>query len=132
MAHQSHSEHEHADIISEIREEYQDILDESDQAIYIYLDDTHKLCNQKCADLLGYASPEEWAAVEEPFTDVFVGGGSAERLVTAYQNAMEHFTGATIEVSWQTKAKGEVKTRVMLVPISAHGHTLAMHFIEKV
>ena len=47
-----------------------DFGDESPQAIYIYLDDTHKVCNKKFADLLGYSSPAEWAKMEAPLSDV--------------------------------------------------------------
>jgi hypothetical protein len=30
------------------------VLDKSGQAIYLYLDDSHKVCNKKFADMLGY------------------------------------------------------------------------------
>jgi uncharacterized protein YpiB (UPF0302 family) len=64
--------HEHEAVIEEARKQFGDILQESKQAIYLYLDDTHKTCNEKFASMLGYKSAEEWAAVMKPFTEAFV------------------------------------------------------------
>jgi PAS domain-containing protein len=48
------------ELIEGVRHQLKDILESSKQAIYVYLDDTHKLCNQRFATLLGYGSTREW------------------------------------------------------------------------
>jgi len=39
------------ELIEGVRHQLKDILESSKQAIYVYLDDTHKLCNQRFATL---------------------------------------------------------------------------------
>ena len=52
MAHDAHHQH----LVKELAEQLEPVLSNSPQAIYLYLDDEHKTCNQKFADLLGYNS----------------------------------------------------------------------------
>ena len=85
--------HEHAGVIKEAKKQFGVILKESKQGIYLYLDDTHKLCNEKFASMLGYRSAEEWSKVEKTFTEAFVEGKSQHTLVSAYQEAMKSKIG---------------------------------------
>ena len=105
------------------------ILDTSQQAVYIYLDDIHKVCNGKFASLLGYHSPEEWAKVEDSF-EVFVDRGSQETLASAYHQAMEKLIPANVKVTWKKKSGGTVTTSVVLVPIAFDDHLFALHYIS--
>ena len=50
----------HEELVNGVYSQLKQILDSSEQAIYLYLDDTHKVCNKKFATLLGYASPEDY------------------------------------------------------------------------
>jgi PAS domain-containing protein len=119
----------HEALISGISNQMKSILDSSQQSIYIYLDDIHKVCNAKFAALLGYRSPEEWAKVEDSFPE-FVDPGSQETLVNAYQQAMEKLIPANIKVTWRKKSGGTVATSVVLVPIEYDDHLFALHFIS--
>ena len=125
----AHSEQHHQELIQGISTQMQGILDSSQEAIYIYLDDIHKVCNKKFASLLGYASPREWADVEEPF-EAFVDQSSQETLVKAYRQAMEKFIPSNIKVTWKQKSGGIVATSVVLVPIAYEDHYFALHFIS--
>lgn len=120
----------HGNLIEEISKEYKEILENSDQAVYIYLDDEHKVCNEKFASLLGYESPEKWAEVKENFPSAFVAEESQETLVNTYIDAMEKYTAAKIKVSWKKKTGDVVETEVILVPVSHSGHTFALHFVS--
>jgi hypothetical protein len=106
------------------------ILDTSQQAVYIYLDDVHKVCNAKFASLLGYRSPEEWAKVEDSFPEAFVERSSQETLVKAYNQAMEKLIPSTIKVTWKKKSGGTVATSLVLVPIAYDEHVFALHFVS--
>ncbi len=44
----------HAKLVKGIAEQMNILLKESQQPLFIYLDDTHKVCNKKYANLLGY------------------------------------------------------------------------------
>ena len=119
----------HEDLIFRIAKEYKDILNGSNQGIYIYLDDTHKVCNKKFSDLLNYSSPDEWAKITTPFPDTFVKEDSQSDLVSAYANAMQEEDASTNKITWKTKDGNYIDTEVILVPITFEGHLLALHFI---
>ena len=104
-------------------------MDSSQQAIYIYLDDIHKICNEKFSSLMGYGSPEEWAKVEDSF-ETFVDRDSQETLVKAYRQAMEEFIPSNIKVTWKKKSGGTIATVVVMIPIAFDGHIFALHFIS--
>lgn len=119
----------HEDLIREIARAYRDILDGSEQGIYIYIDDVHKVCNKRLATLLGYGSAEEWARVDESFPDTFVAEKSQTPLIGAYQNAMEKKMASTTHVTWKKKSGGTVDRTVTLVPIAFNGNLFALHFV---
>ena len=125
----TNEEQHHEELIKGISKQMESILDSSEQAIYIYLDDIHKVCNEKFASLMGYGSPEEWAKVEDSFPE-FVDQGSQQPLVTAYRQAMEKLIPANIKVTWKKKSGGTVGTSVVMVPIAYDGHLFALHFIS--
>jgi len=125
-------QHEYEDIITEARNQFEEILRESKQAICLYLDDTHKVCDRKFASMLGNESADEWAHVEEPFTDALVKEQSQHALVSAYQETMESKTGSSIDITWKTKTGGNINTDFILVPVSAKEEPLALHVITKV
>jgi hypothetical protein len=106
------------------------ILDSSQQAVYIYLDDIHKVCNGKYASLLGFRSPEEWAKVEDPL-DATVERGSQEILANAFNQAIEKLIPSNIKVTWKKKSGGTVATTVVLVPIAYDDHIFALHFVSE-
>src|SRR3989338_8042917 len=122
----------HAELVKGFFEEQKQIFDSSDQAIYAFLDDDCRVCNNKFATLLGYASPDEWFKVDVKgsFPGAFVDSKSQETLVTAYQNAMEKMVGSTFKVTWKKESGETVDTTVTLVPIAYKGHIFAFHFVS--
>ena len=122
-----HEEAHHQDLLKAVAEEYAHILESSEQGIYIYLDDNHKVCNQKFADMLGYTI-EEWQKPAE-FIDTYVSEDSGSKLVSAFQNAMEKSVASENDITWKKKDGSTVETEVILVPISFQKHTFALHFV---
>jgi len=123
----------HKELIEGFFKQQMEVFEGSEQGIYVFLDDDCRMCNQKFASLLGYASAEEWFKVEVKgaFPDAFVADESQSVLVNAYQEAMEKMNGSTIMVNWKKKSGGVVKTMVILVPVEFDGHMLAMHFVTE-
>jgi hypothetical protein len=119
----------HEQLIAGISSQMKTILDSSQQAIYVYLDDIHKACNGKFASLLGYRSPEEWANVQDSF-ETFVDKNSQETLVNAYTQTIEKLIPSNIKVTWKKKTGGTVATSVVMVPIEYDNHLFAMHYIS--
>ncbi len=58
------------EIIRELAEQLKPIFEHSPYGVYLYLDDDHKICNEKLARLFGY-TVEEWCA-KRPFQESFV------------------------------------------------------------
>jgi PAS domain-containing protein len=119
----------HEELIAGFRDQLKTILESSGQSVYLYLDDTHKVCNQRFASLLGYRPPEEWARIPV-FTDI-VADDSAHALITAYREATDKKIGSTIDVTWITKSGGTADTTVILVPVSYKEHLFALHFVSR-
>jgi hypothetical protein len=102
----------------------------SGQAMYLFLDDHNKSCNTRFAQLLGYATPEAWAAVHTSFPTAFVAPASQELLVETYQAAMNDGVAANVPITWKRKDGKTVETEVILVPFDVDGTRLALHFIN--
>ena len=121
----------HEDLIKGISQSLKPIMEKSAQAIYVYLDDTHKACNKKLADLLGYKSAKEWADTDAPLADVVE--EDQQSVINAYMNASEKMLASAIEVRVKNvKTDKPIKTKVIMVPIAYSGHIFAMHFISKI
>ncbi len=119
----------HENLIDGIANQFAQILDTSDQGVYIYLDDTHKVCNEKFAKLLGYDSPKEWAKITDSFPQTFVTESSQNTLVSAYQEAIEKCIGSISNISWKQKDGSTVESKVILVPVAFDNHIFALHFV---
>jgi len=125
------AEHHHEELIKEITKQFKPILEKSEQAIYIYLDDIHKVCNKKFAVLLGYKSPKEWADTEAPLSDVVE--EDQQSVINAYMNASEKMVASSIGVRLKNVKTGKiVKTQMMIAPIGNAGHIFTMHFFSKI
>lgn len=123
------AEHQHhEDLIKGIFKEQKMILNKSPQAIYIYLDDNHKVCNKKFADLLGYKSTGEWAKMDTPLADVVE--KDQQIVIDAYTLASEKLLASKIEIRFKNvKTKRIVKASLIMVPIVFNGHVMVMHFL---
>jgi hypothetical protein len=119
----------HEELIKGISKEQKLILDDSPQAIYIYLDDAHKVCNKKFSNLLGYASPIAWAKIDAPLSDVVE--KDQQLVIDAYSKASEKLAASKLEISFKNVKTGKiVKAGVVMVPVAFSGHVFVMHFIE--
>jgi len=126
----AHLEH-HEKVVTGLAEQMKKILEGSEQAVYIYLDDNHKICNSKFAKLLGYGTPDEWADIHGAL-EPFVEAKSQVTLASAYWKAIEKFAASSIKVTWKKKTGRTVETNVILVPMAYIGHLFAVHFVEQV
>ncbi len=121
----------HENLVKEISEEMKPVLEKSAQAIYLYLDDNHKICNKKFSDLLGYKSPKEWADLDAPLADVVE--EDQQNVIDAYMNASEKMISSSIDVRMKNiKTKKIIKTRMIVSPIGHAGHVFTAHFFNKI
>ena len=121
----------HEELVKGITEQMKPVLEKSEQAIYLYLDDNHKVCNKKFADMLGYKSPKEWADADAPLSDVV--DEDQQSVINAYMNASEKMVASAIEVRVKhTKSGKIVKTKMIIAPVGHAGHVFTAHFFTKV
>lgn len=118
----------HKELVNGLYAQMKQILDASQQPIFIYLDDNHKACNQQFANFLGYPSPEEWAQIPG-FLEVYVEANSRNTLMNAYWNAANNMNASTVNLTWIRKNHTNVNSTMILVPIAFEGHILSVHFI---
>ena len=60
----------HEKAVKDLEAQYKLVMDKSVDGVFIYLDDQHKACNTKLADMFGYTK-EEWEATTS-FLDNFI------------------------------------------------------------
>ena len=116
-------------LIHGISEQFSDILNDSYQGIYIYLDEHHKVFNERFASLLGYDA-KELTCLSENFLDSCVTKKSKEVLTSAYDRATRNLSASKFYITWIKKDGGLVDTQVILVPIEYEGQILALHFLS--
>ncbi len=120
----------HEELVNGLYSQLKQILDSSEQAIYLYLDDTHKACNKKFASLLGYSSPEEFTKIEN-IIETNVDKKSQQTVVLAYRDAMEKMVASKIEVKIKKNSGSIVDTSIIMVPVAYQGHMFALHFVSE-
>lgn len=125
-------EHQHhEELVKGITEQMKSVLEKSPQAIYLYLDDNHKVCNKKFADLLGYKSPKEWADAEAPLADVVE--EDQQSVINAYMDASGKMAANALEVRVKNIKTGKiVKTKMIIAPVVHAGHVFTAHFFTKI
>ena len=120
----------HEELIKGISKEQKLILDKSPQAIYIYFDDNHKVCNKKFADLLGYNSPAEWAKTNAPLADVEE--KDQQMVIEAYGKASEKLIANKLDIRFRhVKTNKIIKASLVMVPIMFSGHVFVIHFLDR-
>ena len=123
--------HDHKAFMNIVKKQFGALLDYSEQAMYIYLDDHHNMCNKRFAAMLGYKLTQ-LAPGKDAFSLDLVEVKSQKAVISAYRNAMEKGICSTISVTWLKKGGGKVKTHVTLVPVPFEGQLATLHFISKI
>jgi len=87
---------EHEQVLNGLREQFSPVFLHSPDGVYLYLDDRHKICNKRLADMFGL-TVEEWAAVPS-FLEGFVAPEDRELMASNYQ---EHITTLSRPVTFR-------------------------------
>ena len=119
----------HLHLVKELAEQLEPVLSKSPQAIYLYLDDEHKTCNKKFADMLGYKSVKEWVDNQYPISDVLE--ADQEKGIEAYMNASRKFKASTIQVTLVKKDGKKIKAEITFAPITYKNEVFVLHFISE-
>ena len=131
MVTQKQQDIEHEQILQEMLAQFRPVFEHSPDGVYLYLDDRHKICNERMAAMFGL-STEEWSAVPD-FLAGFVAEEDQEMVARNYQ---QHVAAPTRPVTFRFRARrkdGSVFTaETEMIPMSWRGHPVAYHFVREV
>lgn len=122
-------DHSHDDLFDDVMDRLHDLFEDSEQGMYVFLDDELKACNARFAKMLGYSDPDEWAALGD-VPRSFVADDSIETVIRTFQATLEKGMATEVAVTWRSKAGKPVKTRTIFVPFDHDGHRAALHFVR--
>lgn len=123
---------EHEDIMVKLAEQFQPLLINSPEGIYLWLDDEHILCNEQLADLFGYTDAGEIAQAG-PFLETFVAKKDQAQFAGNYAKCIAKMEFPLIFQFQAVKKDGsQFKAETAMVPLPFSNHLLAYHFVRRV
>ncbi len=116
--------------ISEIEREWAPLFESCPDGVYIYIDDEHKTCSQRCADLFGMTMAQFKAA--ESLLDECVAEESIDLVI---HNYFKHFEDETKPVAFDFMARrqdgSQFPVTVFNVPIVHAGQLMLLCFLRE-
>ena len=120
----------HEEIMRELAEQFRPVLDKSPDGVYLWLDETHAICNKQLADMFGY-TVEEWRS--KPFLDTFVARADQNMFAGHYQDRVATFASpVTFRFRACRKDGSTFAAETDMIPISWRGHAVAYHFVREI
>lgn len=117
--------------VRELAEQFRPVMEGSPDGVYLWLDEAHKVCNERLADLFGY-TVEEWSATE-PFLDNFVAEEDCKLYSWNYHNRVAALAfPVTFRFRARRKDGSTFPAETDMIPVSYGGHTVAYHFVRQV
>jgi hypothetical protein len=130
---QLENDQEHEEWLAAIGTQLAPIFDNSREGVYVYLDDRHKICNEKLAKMWGYRSAAEWAATPD-FLESFV-ASQPDRVqvsTTYHQHVHRELTAYDLRYTVKRKDGRKIKVVARTVPLAYDGQLFAYTFIQEV
>jgi PAS domain S-box-containing protein len=123
-------ETERGQVMRELAEQFRPVFESSPDGVYLWLDEAHKTCNERLANLFGF-TVEEWRGAE-PFLDNFVAEEDRAIYSWNYHNRVATLAfPATFRFRGLKKDGSTFAAETDLVPISYRGYAVAYHFVRR-
>ncbi len=124
---------QHEEWLAAIATQLAPVFDNSKEGVYVYLDDRHKICNERLAKMWGYASAAEWAAAPD-FLETFVATQPDRAQVSAnyHQHVHRELTAYQLRFTAKRKNGRSVRVETQTVPFSYDGQLFAYTFVRPV
>jgi hypothetical protein len=124
---------QHEEWLAAIAIQLAPIFDNSKEGVYLYLDDQHKICNERLAKMWGYVSAAEWAATPD-FLESFVATQAGREQVSQnyHQHIHRELTAFRQQFAVRTKTGTEIECEVDTVPYSFEGQVFAYAFVRPI
>ena len=124
---------QHEEWLATIATQLAPIFDNSKEGVYVYLDDQHKICNERLAKMWGYASAAEWAATPD-FLETFVATPAGREQVSRnyHQHVHRELTAFRQKFAVRSKSGAEIACEVDTVPYAFDGQLFAYAFVRQI
>jgi PAS domain-containing protein len=124
-------EHEHVKILRELGEQFKPMFEKSRDGIYVYIDEVHKICNERFARMFGL-TVAEWQAMEG-FVNKHAAEADQATIIDAFQRHIhQELTPARLRVTCLRKDRSSFKAEIDMIPFSWSGEMLALHFVREI
>jgi len=121
----------HEELIERLAEQFQPILDQSPDGVYLWLDETHKICNEKLARMFG-RTVQEWIDTE-PFLGSLVAEEDQELFSNFYRRQVAALAfPVTFRFRGRRKDGSTFAAETDMIPITYQGHAVAYHFVREI
>jgi PAS domain S-box-containing protein len=121
---------DHATLIGELAEQLAPVLRNSPDGVYLWLDEAHKVCNPRLAEMFGY-SVEEWCAAPT-FLETFVAEDDRYLYSWNYHNRVAALAfPVTFRFNGLRKDGSTFPAETDMIPLSWRGHAVAYHFVRR-
>ena len=123
----------HEEWLAAIAEQLAPVFEHSKEGVYVYLDDRHKICNDKLAKMWGFGSAAEWARTPD-FLNTFVATHQDRLKVSRSYHAHIHQSLTPVRLRFSVRRPDGklVRCEADMVPLSYAGQMFAYHFVRKV
>ena len=106
-------------------------MEGSPDGVYLWLDEAHKTCNERMAEMFGY-TVEEWSEAE-PFLESFVAEEDRKVFSWNYHNRVAALKfPVTFRFRALRKDGSTFAAETDMIPISHRGRAVAYHFVRRV
>src|SRR5688572_28049671 len=124
-------EQNHSDIMTELAKQFEPLLSQSGEGIYLWLDNEHMICNDHLAKLFGYTSANDVASAGT-FLETFVAPSDQENFASNYTKCIAKM-GFPITFTFQAVKKdgSQFKAETVMIPLSFSDHLFAYHFVRE-
>ena len=121
----------HEKAVKDLEFQYKIVMDKSVDGVFIYLDDEHKACNTKLADMFGYTKAE-WEA-KSPFLDNFIAEDDRQTVSDNYWKYIKGARTVSSAVIRGVRKDGKLfKAHITQFPLSYKRRLFTIGFVHKV
>jgi PAS domain S-box-containing protein len=130
MSPNEQNDEQHAQALREMAEQFGPLFEHSLVGVYLYVDDHHKICNEKMARMHGM-TVEEWQNTPTFLNDFIV----AEDRQMYASNYREHVAALKHPVTFRfrglRKDGSTFAAETDMIPLCWNGHPVAYHFVRE-
>lgn len=123
----------HEEWLAALAEQLAPVFENSKDGVYVYLDDRHKICNDRLAKMWGFGSAAEWAHTPD-FLNSFVATHQDRLKVSSNYHSHIHQTLTPTQVRFTVRRPDGklVRCEADMVPLSHAGQMFAYQFVRTV